>query len=439
MLGKTNVPCSMLHSAHSVIAVSDCKNAYLFKKIEPHKKSEGCSFMKKQLRILGTRGIPANHGGFETFAEHLSLYLVGRGWEVTVYCQESGNGGFYEDSWKDVRLIHIPVKQDGVLGTIIFDWRSTLHACNEPGMVLTLGYNTAVFCSWYRFKGLTNLINMDGIEWRRQKWGPCAKAWFYANERIGSLLGNHLVADHPHIEAHLLSRVSKGKITTIAYGAPQVTYADKAILKDFGLSANAYATIIARPEPENSILEIVRAWSRKERGMKLVVLGHYLSNKKYHRMVREAASDEVLFPGALYEPRTVNALRFFSRLYIHGHQVGGTNPTLVEALGAGNAVLAHDNPFNRWVAGEEAKFFSDEDSCAEMLEQTLHNEIGIALMRKASARRHLEAFTWQKILAEYENLLLSHLSVPVTVQENEVVSEDTQKRARKSLDRNTYG
>jgi hypothetical protein len=155
--------------------------------------------MKKSLRILGTRGIPAQHGGFETFAQQLALYLVNHGWKVTAYCQSTGSGDSYEDSWNGIKLMHIPVKQTGAKSTIIFDWKSTLHASHYNDLILTLGYNTAIFCVLYRLKGIINLINMDGIEWKRDKWSFPERIWLLLNEFAGCWLGNHLIADHPEI------------------------------------------------------------------------------------------------------------------------------------------------------------------------------------------------------------------------------------------------
>jgi glycosyltransferase involved in cell wall biosynthesis len=376
--------------------------------------------IEKKLRILGIRGIPAKHGGFETFAHYLAPYLVKKGWEVTAYCQEEGNGDVYEDSWQGVRLVHLPVSGSGALSTIKFDWKSTLHACKEDGLVLTLGYNTAIFCLWYRLKGIANLINMDGIEWRRQKWGFFAKTWFYLNERAGVWLGNHLVADHPSIKSHLSSRVSENKITTIAYGANEIKAGDESVLTKYGLVANQYAIVIARAEPENSVLEIVRAWSKTRRDLKLVVLGNYDPNHPYQKLVKESASEDVLFLGAIYEPEVVNSLRYFAKLYIHGHQVGGTNPSLVEALGAGNAVLAHKNRFNQWVAGPGAQFFDNEETCKEILDRILVSDDLISEMSNASKKRHTEEFTWDLILGKYEKLLLDYSVVPVTGIESEI-------------------
>jgi glycosyltransferase involved in cell wall biosynthesis len=361
---------------------------------------------ERHVRILGTRGVPAAHGGFETFAEHLAPYLVERGWRVTVYCQEDGTGPVFEDEWRGVRRVRMPVATSGAAGTVVFDWKSTLHAAGEKGLVLTLGYNTAVFCALYRLKGMKNVINMDGIEWRRQKWGTVAKTWFWLNDWAGCWLGNHLVADHPEIARHLATRVRAAKITMIPYGSDRVDAADAGLIAPYGLQPGGYAILIARAEPENSILEVVRAWSRKPRGRKLVVLGKYESGHAYQRAVQAAASDEVLFPGAIYDKVVVQALRFHALFYVHGHRVGGTNPSLVEALGAGNPVLAHDNPFNRWVAGEGARYFSDEDECAELLDRLLTDQAELARMQTASRARHAEAFTWEKVLGEYERLLM---------------------------------
>lgn len=371
---------------------------------------------EKRIRILGTRGVPAAHGGFETFAEYLAPYLVQKGWKVTVYCQEDGSGPVFEDEWHGVRRVRMPVSTGGAAGTVVFDWISTWHAARESGLVLTLGYNTAVFGVIYRLKGLKNVINMDGVEWRRQKWGVVAKTWFWLNDWAGSWIGNHLVADHPEIKRHLSTRVRAEQITMIPYGSDRVDHADAGLIAPYGVAAGDYAILIARAEPENSILEVVRAWSRAKRGRKLVVLGKYDPDHAYQRAVKEAASDEVLFPGAIYDKAVVQALRYHARFYVHGHQVGGTNPSLVEALGAGNAVLAHDNPYNRWVAGDGGVYFNDEEACAGWLDQLVSDHPSTAgqdtgglldQLRQAARQRHAAAFTWEIVLQDYERLLLN--------------------------------
>ena len=369
----------------------------------------------KQLSILGTRGIPAAHGGFETFAEYLAQFLVERGWDVVVYCQTHGSGEILAHKWRGVTLIDVPVTQEGALGTIVYDWKSVIHAANSDRLILTLGYNTALFNLRFRIGRKVNIINMDGIEWKRGKWKAHERAWLYLNERLGCLIGNHLIADHPEIEKHLQTRVSSRKITMIPYGAEEITAADETLLQELGLTPGGFVLVVARPEPENSILEIVQAFSARRRGVRLVVLGNLNPGENpYHRAVLEAAGDEVIFPGAIYDKVVLAALRFHSRLYIHGHTVGGTNPSLVEALGAGSAVLAHDNAYNRWVAGRGAAYFSDRESCARRLDELLNSTTRIEEMSEWSRRRFRESFRWDNVLQAYEHVLLDASSSSTT-------------------------
>ena len=361
---------------------------------------------KKQLFIHGIRGIPATHGGFETFTEKLAPYLVEHGWDVTVYCQELGDGEWYEGEWNGVKTIHVPVSSDGAKGSIIFDWLTVKDAIKKDGLNLTLGYNTAVYSMLFRLKGKTNVFNMDGIEWKRQKWSLPAKIWFFLNECAGNWLGNHLIADHPQIKKHLQARVSGKKITVIPYGADRHDSADAEVLKDYGLTEQGFYLVVARPEPENSILEIVSAYSSQKRNYPLVVLGNFdVENNAYHKKVVDSASEDVKFVGAIYDHNIVNAFRFYTRAYIHGHQVGGTNPSLVETLGCGSPVLAHNNRFNRWVAGEGAKFFQDQFECKAMIDQLDASDEHVEAMRAASYQRHSEDFQWEMVMSAYNDLL----------------------------------
>lgn len=361
---------------------------------------------KPKLRILGIRGIPAKHGGFETFAERLALYLVGRGWKVSVYNQEVGNGEYFYDDWYGIERIHIPVTHTGAKGTVVFDWKSIIHASRYDDLVLTLGYNTAVFEFLFRLKGVPNIVNMDGLEWRRGKWKWYEKIWLYVNERVACRLANHLIADHPRIKSHLESRVSKEKITMIPYGGQLVVTADRGLVEVLGLEAREYALVIARPEPENTVLEIVSAFSRKNRGKKLVVLGNFDALRNgYHKQILAKASSEVIFPGAIYDKLKINALRYYSRLYIHGHTVGGTNPSLVEALGAGTPVLAHRNEFNKWVAGDGAQYFTTESDCSRLIDTILDDDTILSNMSIASRSRFETSFRWDEILGNYERVL----------------------------------
>ncbi len=361
----------------------------------------------KNLSILGCRGIPGNHGGFETFAQRLSIALVDRGWTVTVYCEDYEHSNTFEEIWNGVRLVHIPVPHASAKSTILFDWKSTLHAAKENTLVLTLGYNTAIFSLLYRLKGIPNLINMDGLEWKRQKWNLAQRSWLYLNERLGCWFADHLIADHPVIADHLATRVSRQKITMIPYGADPIKRVEASLIEPYGLSPDQYAIIIARPEPENNILEIVSAFSTRRRGLKLVVLGNYHPNQiDYHQAVLDAASDEVVFTGGIYDQPVVEALRTYAQVYIHGHAVGGTNPSLVEAMAASSPILAHDNHFTRWVAGDKARFFTDIDSCSAQFDELLNNESKLAEMGEYSLQQFKETFSANQELLAYEDLFI---------------------------------
>jgi glycosyltransferase involved in cell wall biosynthesis len=360
---------------------------------------------RRTLRILGTRGVPAAHGGFETFAERLSLHLVSRGWRVVVYCQEEGRGAPWHDVWRGVERVHVPVRTPGALGTVAFDWLCVADAARHRDLCLTLGYNTAVFCLRLRWAGVVNLINMDGIEWKRAKWGPLARAWLWANDWAGCWVADHLIADHPAIHAHLRTRTRSRRISTIPYGAEPTGQAPAALLRQHGLAPQRYLTLIARAEPENSVLEAVRGFSRRRRGVQLVVIGDYDASVAYACEVRQAAGGEVRFLGPVYEAETLAALRSHSVGHVHGHQVGGTNPSLVEALGAGNAVIAHDNCFNRWVAADAALYFADADAFDRLLTDVLSKPAQLQGLRERSRARHAAAFRWDAVLAAYERLL----------------------------------
>ena len=366
--------------------------------------------MTKTVRILGTHGVPAAYGGFETAAENVALFLASRGWRVVVYCQIDGIGPLQEDTWNGLERVLIPVDVAGWMGTSKFDLLSIRHASKSRDLCLTFGYNTAIFNTLQRIKKIPNVINMDGIEWSRSRWGFFRQAILYTNERIACLVGNHLIADHPEIEKFLLTRAPRRKLTTITYGAHPVINAPVTIPASHGLEPGRYLTLICRPIPENSIAELVRGFSRKQRGYKLALLGEYRpEDDPYHRHVVDSASDEVVFLGPIYDKAEVEALRVHSAVYVHGHTVGGTNPSLVEAMAAGNAVIAHDNPYNRWVAEDAAVYFLNEEEASDRLDEILASPARLEQMRTASRRRHTAEFTWDHVAGQYEQLLLRFL------------------------------
>ena len=381
----------------------------------------------KTLLILGTRGVPANHGGFETFAEKFALFLVERGWKVGVYCQEdveTVTQPVRTDTWRGITRIFVQTARKGGLGALDFDWKCVRDALGRPGVCLVLGYNGAAFLPILRLAGRKVFTNMDGIEWKRPKWSLPVRAWFFANEWIAAWTSQRLVADHPAIAKHLATRRPRSATVVIPYGGDAVEDAPAAPLARYGVEPGRYLISIARIEPDNNILTLVRAFSAKRRGMKLMVLGKLEKDNAYHNEIRAAASDEVIFPGAIYNPDIVRALRFHARAYLHGHTVGGTNPSLVEALWAGNAVIAHDNAYNRWTAGEAAVTFKTLAGCEAQITRILTDDALVARLGAAARARAQAAFQWRDVLLAYESECLA-LAPPAGARPEEVLRPAT--------------
>ncbi len=357
-----------------------------------------------KVAILGTRGIPAAYGGFESFAERFALHLVERGWDVSVYCQVEHPAPLYE-MWRGVELISLQTKNTGAAQTAVFDLRATLHSLGRPHLPLVLGYNTAILSVLYKLAGRSAIMNMDGIEWQRTRWSPGVRNWLRANEWLGCHLHDHLIADHEEIKKHLEQTVRGDKITVIPYGAEPVVGARADILEPLGLKPGEFAVTIARMVPENSVLEAVRGWTRAGFTMPLVVLGNHTADDEFCREVVATAGSNVRFLGAIYDKDVVQSLRYFSRFHIHGHRVGGTNPSLVEALAAGSPILAHDNRFNRGVAQGAGLYFNDEDQLIEAAKAFIEMDSSTYAQWRAKALgRWLADYRWEKVLQAYEEL-----------------------------------
>lgn len=369
--------------------------------------------MAVTVRILGTHGVPAAYGGFETAAENVGLYLRDKGWNVVVYCQIQGTGPITTDEWQGITRVNIFEPQDGWRGTVAFDRSSIRHAmaAHRPGDVwLTFGYNTGIFNIVPRMRGIPNVINMDGMEWTRKRWGLMKQGFLLTNERFAGWVGNVLIADHPVIATYLRRHFGRRRVQTITYGAHEVVAAPVAPVEQLNLIPGAYGIVVCRPIPENSVLEIVQAWSARKRGMPLVIVGPFGDDDPYHVAVKAAASEEVIFPGAIFEPERIQALRFHAAVYLHGHTVGGTNPSLVEAMAAGNPVVAHNNPYNTWVAGPGNAYFSGARDLATTLDTVLADEDRRQAMGQSSRARFHDEFTWVKIGDEYERALHTALA-----------------------------
>ncbi len=369
----------------------------------------------QSILILGTRGIPAAHGGFETFAEKLSLFLIKRGWHVCVYCQhevERVEKRFESKIWRGIELINVQVASKGPRATLEFDAHCVRDAASREGICLVLGYNGAAFLPYLRIKGKKIITNMDGIEWRRPKWGIAARTWFWLNEWIAAWISHRLVADHPRIAEHLSTRRSSEAIVMIPYGGEAISEAPVAPVRALGLDPGRYLISIARIEPDNNILTIVEAFGRRPRNAKLVILGQLSESNPYHLAIREAAGKDVVFTGPIYDGEIVRALRYHARAYMHGHTVGGTNPSLVEALAAGNAVVAHDNEYNHWTAGAAGLYFSDAETCDKLMSRVIEDDLLVARRSALARERARQVFQWENILLAYEHEALQQLGIP---------------------------
>jgi glycosyltransferase involved in cell wall biosynthesis len=367
--------------------------------------------MTRTVRILGTHGVPAAYGGFETAAQHVAMYLRDRGWNVVVYCQLDGDGDITSDRWNGIERVLVPEPREGWKGTSHFDLVSIRHATahhREGDVWLTFGYNTGVLDVMPRLRGIPNVINMDGMEWTRRRWGSPNRpsSWATSVSPVSSVTCSSAITPS---SPRICGVTSAHGVQTITYGAPEVISAPSR-RSPTSLAPDAYGIVVCRPIPENSVLEIVTAWSARHRGMPLVVVGPYTDTDPYHLAVRSAASDEVRFPGAIFDADRLAALRLHAAVYVHGHTVGGTNPSLVEAMGAGNAVIAHDNRYNSWVAGPDNAYFRDADDLAVLLDELLPNAERLHRMGEASRTRYREEFTWEHIGAQYEHALLTALA-----------------------------
>ena len=354
-----------------------------------------------RIALLGSRGIPARYGGFETFAQELATGLVARGFEVTVFAD--GREGPVASDFRGVRVERVAVPVSGAGGTLLYDLCSLWRARGRFDVVLMLGYGAGGFLWLARGGGTRVWIAMDGREWRRRKWGPLARAWLRGMERLALRQADRLVFDSAAVCAEVCGRTfPEARLAVLEYGARLDHAEDPVALAAAGLAPCRYYLLVARIEPENHVLEAVRAHARAGLERELVVVGDVERAGAYGRACRAAGVRSARFLGALYEPIHLHTLRANAWALLHGHSVGGTNPSLLEGMAAAVPVLAHANPYNREVLAGEGLWFASEDELVERLR---------ALERLAPAERRalgerLRArvcayYTWERIIDGY--------------------------------------
>jgi glycosyltransferase involved in cell wall biosynthesis len=359
-----------------------------------------------KIAILGTRGIPAKYGGFETFAEALAIGLSRKGCDVTVFCERGDETP--PATYQGVKLVHLRAPRLGPLSTIIFDLKCLLAASRGYDVVYMLGYGAAPFCLIPRLFGRHVWINMDGVEWKRSKWSWAGRLYLRTMERIAVRVAGRVIADAAAIKDHLESRYGRlDKCDVIAYGAHVTREADAAgVERCAGVGPGGYYLVVCRLEPENHVREIIAGFEASGSPHPLVVVGGTAEPTNYVRGLLQRQGDRVRFVGAIYDQNLLGALRFHARAYIHGHSVGGTNPSLLEAMGVGNLVIAHDNPFNREVLGPDGRYFADPGQLAENIRQV--DELGTAERLEIAERmrgRIADCYGWEQIVDQYWTLV----------------------------------
>lgn len=368
------------------------------------------------IAILGTRGIPAQYGGFETFTEQLAVRLARKEASVTVYCVSDRTNR--PESYKGIKLVYLSNPRLGPLTTILFDLRCLWHARKGFDVVYMLGYGASVFCFIPRLWKTTVWINMDGIEWARAKWGCIARAYFKIMEAIAMRTADRVIADAESIKDLLYRRHRVSTpCSVIPYGATVVEETPTTVfLDDCGLQKNNYYLIVCRLEPENHIREILSGYIASKSRFPLVVIGDHRISTEYAKQLLTIHDSRIRFLGTLYDQGRLLALRYHCRAYFHGHSVGGTNPSLLEALGCGNIVIAHDNLFNREVAQDAAFYFQDQGVIPHYLEKIGSMDDQHLLERhKRSKQRIRDHYTWGSIAERYMTILREDTGTQITL------------------------
>lgn len=353
-----------------------------------------------RLALLGTRGIPARYGGFETFAEELATRLSARGHQVTVYCR--GKAGAASPG-PGIRLVHLPTIRHKYLDTVVHTLVSTLHLLvRRQDAALYCNAANALFTFLPRLAGMPVALNVDGLERRRRKWNRLGQAWYRMSEWLATFCPSAVVTDAVQIQEYYRRRYGKST-RFIPYGARVGPVATRAALDGLGLAPGGYFLYVSRMEPENNALMVRQCFERVETSRKLVLVGDAPYARDYIRRVRDTRDPRILFPGAIYGAG-YHELLSHCFAYIHATEVGGTHPALIEAMGRGALALYLDTPENAEVAGGAGLAFTS--NLEERLRQVLNmTEEERAAWRRKAQDRVAERYDWDRVTQAYEELL----------------------------------
>jgi len=356
-----------------------------------------------KIAIVGTRGIPNQYGGFEQFADILSQGLAKRGHEVTVYC--SANHLYKEPLYKGVKLIHKfdPENKIGTVGQFVYDlccMRDTRK--HEFDIIYMLGYtSSSVWQKLIYKKGALVVTNMDGLEWKRSKYSPRVQVFLKYAEQWAVKYSDYLVADSIGIQQYLQKKFLV-KSTYLPYGSFVFNDADLKTLVHFHAKAYQYDMLIARFEPENNIEMILKAFVASSTDRELLLVGDSNHTEFGRRMYKTYKTDKrIRFLGAIYNQNAINNLRQFSNLYFHGHSVGGTNPSLLEAMGSSALICYHDNEFNKAIVGIDGFAFNSDLELSKIINTVIKQDEPLKIANNISKINNI--YSWKKITNDYEH------------------------------------
>jgi glycosyltransferase involved in cell wall biosynthesis len=352
-----------------------------------------------RIALLGTRGIPANYGGFETFAEELSVRLVERGHQVTVYCRDR----YPEPSYRGARLQYLPTIRHKYFDTLAHTCLSTLHLLGRRfDAVLYCNGANAIFTPAPRVFGMPVALNVDGLERKRKKWNRFAKAWYLVSEWLATFCPTVVVTDAVTIQQYYLARYHKSS-TFIPYGADIGKVPGAATIEALGLKPGEYFLYVSRLEPENHALEVRKAFEALRTQLRLALIGDAPYASEYIARVRDTKDERIVMPGAIYGAgyRELGSHCF---AYLHATEVGGTHPALIEAMGRGALVLYRDTPENIEVAGDAGIPF-DFPALPAVMERVLAmRESEREEFRRRAMERARRRYSWEAVTDEYEKL-----------------------------------
>ncbi len=355
-----------------------------------------------KIAILGTRGVPNYYGGFEQFAEFFCEYLADKGHEVYVY--NSHNHPYQEKTFKGANIIHKhdPEYKYGTFGQFIYDINCIIDSRKRNfDIILQLGYTSNSIWFFLLPKKPIIITNMDGIEWKRTKYSRPVQQFLKFAERLAAITSDYLVSDSLGIQKFLKQRYNK-ESTYIAYGAHPFNNPNETILKEYNVQKNNFNMIMARFEPENNLDMVLEGVALKNDSTPILVIGKHETKYGTYLKIKYKSFENIRFLGGIYNLEHLNNLRYFSNLYFHGHSVGGTNPSLLEAMASRALIAAHNNDFNKGVLQENAYFFSNQQEVKNILEKIKKND-NLPMIAK-NYEAIVKNFNWNKINGEYLQL-----------------------------------